>query len=91
MSGLEALIASGRIVDMICLLVFVEAVAIVVIYLRSGRGMPPAEALPTLLSGLCLLLALRGALTQAGWEWVALSLVGALAAHVIDLAQRWRH
>jgi hypothetical protein len=40
------------------------------------------------LPGVALVLALRFALTGAGWEWVALALVGAFAAHLFDLATR---
>ncbi len=90
MSFIEDLVSSGRVVDVICLLMLAEAVAIILVYRRTGRGIPPAEALPSLLAGVGLLLALRGALTQTGWEWIALSLAAALLAHLADVAQRWR-
>jgi hypothetical protein len=41
-----------------------------------------------LAAGACLLLALRAALTQAGWPWVALFLTAALVAHIGDFRRR---
>jgi hypothetical protein len=35
------------------------------------------------------MLALRAALTDAGWAWIAAPLVGALVFHAADLGQRW--
>jgi hypothetical protein len=43
-----------------------------------------------LAAGAGLLMALRAALTHAGWEMTILWLLVALAAHVADLASRWR-
>jgi O-antigen/teichoic acid export membrane protein len=40
-------------------------------------------------AGACLLLALRAALTGAGWAWVAAALCAALIAHLFDLVRRW--
>ena len=58
--------------------------------LRS-RGAPPLATLwPNLLAGSCLLLALRLALGQASWQWLALVLAVSLLAHLLDLRQRWR-
>lgn len=42
-----------------------------------------------LLAGAFLLLALRCALTGAGWLWIALWLLAALLAHVADIVGRW--
>ena len=44
----------------------------------------------SLLAGAFLLLALRAALTAEPWTTVALWLAGALAAHLADVARRWR-
>jgi hypothetical protein len=43
-----------------------------------------------LAAGASLLMALRAALTNAGWEMTILWLLMALVAHVADLASRWR-
>lgn len=48
------------------------------------------ELAANLAAGAFLLLALRAALAGAGPVWIAASLLGALVAHLADLALRWR-
>lgn len=81
---------SGRVVDAILLLMLVEASWLLWRHDRHVSGPVFAELLPTLASGLCLLLAVRGAL--AGWPWplLAAALAGAGICHLLDLRQRWR-
>jgi hypothetical protein len=80
---MAALFANGRIVDAILLLTVAETLALL---LWRGR----TDLLATLLAGLALLAALRLALAGAAWPWLALALLAALAAHLADLARRWR-
>ncbi len=87
---MSALFASGRIVDLILLLVLAEAVALLALHRATGRGPPPAALLPNLAAGACLLLALRSALRGAPWPLLALCLLGSLLAHLADLRERWR-
>lgn len=89
-SGLLSGLVSGHLVDLILALVAAEAVALIVYWRLTGRGIPTADLTPNLLSGACLLLALRAAL--GGWStaWIALSLACALMAHLVDLRRRWR-
>ena len=56
----------------------------------TGRG--PALGLSTwnLLSGLCLMLALRSALLGQEWFWGAGGLAASGLAHLAYLGQRWR-
>jgi hypothetical protein len=84
------LFASGRIVDLILALMAAEAVVLAVHYRRTGRGVPLPDLAVNLAAGAGLLLALRAALTGAGWAWTAGWLTLALAAHLADLARRWR-
>jgi hypothetical protein len=86
----EALFANGRIVDLILGLTVLEAVALIAYHRRTGHGVTPADLLGNLLAGVCLLLALRGALLGAWWGWIALCLAASLVAHVTDLRRRWR-
>jgi len=86
---IEDLIASGRIVDLILGLVVVQFLALVLYRRATGRGPAPADIAFTLLAGAGLLLALRAALTGAGWASIAAFLVLALVAHLADLARRW--
>jgi hypothetical protein len=82
--------ASGRVVDLVLAMVVLEALALGLLWRRTGRGVPPGSLLPFLAAGAALLLALRGALTGAGWMWIGLCLLGSLVAHAVDLRSRWR-
>lgn len=84
------LVASGRLVDLVLGLMVLEGVLLAAYRRRTGRGIAPADLLVNLLAGGALLLALRAALTGAGWTSIALWLAIALLAHVADLARRWR-
>lgn len=82
--------ASGRVAELILAMLVLEGVALGWWHRRTGRGISLRAILPFLLAGAAFALALRAALTGAGWVWVALPLLGAFAAHLWDLAARWR-
>lgn len=82
--------ASGRAADLILVTLLLEGVLIWAWHQRTGRGLPLRAVLPFLLAGAAFALSLRAALTGAGWPLVALPLMGALGAHLWDLAARWR-
>lgn len=82
--------SSGHVVDLILGLLLAEAALLVAWRRRSGRGVPLPGLLAFLLSGGCLMLALRVALTDGWWGWIGLSLAAAGAAHVFDLRSRWQ-
>lgn len=77
--------ASGHVVDVILAVMAVEALLL----LRLQSGASVGDVLCVLLPGALLLLALRGALVGAGWMWIALCLLLAFPAHLIDLRRRW--
>lgn len=81
---------SGRVADLILLVLLLEGVALWVHHGRTGRGISLHAVLPFLLAGAAFALSLRAALTGAGWPWVAVPLIGALVAHLWDLVARWR-
>lgn len=87
---MSGIFASGLVVDLVLALVALEAGLLAWYRRRSGRGVPVGEMLAFLAAGACLLLALRAALVGASWGWVAAPLAGAGAAHLADLALRWR-
>jgi RsiW-degrading membrane proteinase PrsW (M82 family) len=87
---MNQLFTSGHIVDLILGVMAVEAMLMYFYHRKSGKGIAPVDALVNLFAGGCLLLALRGALVQAPWGWIAASLVAALIAHTLDLRRRWR-
>ncbi len=82
--------ASGRFVDLVLIMVVAEGLALTLYHRRTGRGVPPSDLAGSLLSGLCLLLALRAALVGAWWGWIGVFLTASLFTHAADLLQRWR-
>lgn len=89
-AAIADLFDSGRIIDIIILLVIIETAALFALHRFTGRGPRPQALLPTLASGLLLMIALRAAIADLHWELIALPLSLALVAHLLDLAQRWR-
>lgn len=77
-------------VDALIVFTLLEATLLATWHRRRGRGVALAEFGPNLLSGLCLMGALRAAL--AGWHpLVILSLISVSGlAHAWDLRRRWR-
>ncbi len=88
-STLEAFFSSGRIADLVLAFMAVEVIGLVALRAVFRRGVPVADLVWITASGVCLVLALRAALTGAGWWWIGLALSGSLAAHVMDLRRRW--
>jgi hypothetical protein len=86
----EALIASGRIADVVLAVLVVEALALIVRHRRTGRGPAPAAVLANAAAGAALVLALKASL--AGWGVPAVALFLALGglAHGADLWIRLR-
>ena len=77
------LVASGRVVDIVLAVTLLEAMA-----LTLWRRIAPAALAVMLAPGVALMLALRAALTGAGWQWIALCLAAAGLAHLADLRRR---
>ncbi|MBS7793043.1 hypothetical protein KTR66_23880 [Roseococcus sp. SDR] len=82
--------ASGRVAELILLMLALEGAALGIYHRMTGRGIALRAILPFLLAGAAFALSLRAALTGAGWPLVALPLMGAFGAHVWDIAARWR-
>ena len=88
-TALSAWFANPQLIDIILLMVVTEGVVLGIYHGISGRGLSPRVLWPFLLSGALLLLALRAAILDAAWPWLALPLTGALIAHLFDLSGRW--
>jgi len=84
------LFASGRIVDAILVLVVLEALVLLGMRARWGRGPAPGALLSNLASGAALMLALRAALTGTAWPGIAVWLAAALAAHLAEMVIRFQ-
>jgi len=81
--------ATGRIVDGILALMVLELIVLIIVRKKTGRGLTTGKLMVSLAAGAALLLALRSALAGLPWHNVALWLIVALAAHVLDLKLRW--
>ncbi len=79
---MSALFASGHAVDIVLAVMLIEAVALI------ARGRAAATIVLAFLPGALILLAVRAALTGAGWPWVALALAASFPAHLGDLRRR---
>lgn len=86
---MAALFETGRIADLLLLVLALEAVGLWWWHRRTGGGVALHRALPFLLAGAAFALALRAALTQSWWGWTALAIAAAGAAHLWDLRSRW--
>ena len=88
--ALAQLFLSGRIVDMVIAITVFEGIAMAIYHRITGNGVPPRNYALNMASGLCLMLALRFALTNGGWMMVALGLTASGIIHGLDLASRWQ-
>ena len=79
---MNALFAQGHAVDIVLAVMAIELVWLI------ARGRNPMTVVLTILPGACMMIALRAALTGAGWQWVALALTVSLPAHLADLRHR---
>ncbi len=81
---------SPHLADAILVLMLGEFALLAALHRRRGRGVAPSRLWPTFAAGACLLLALRAALAGSGPGLIGAWLAGALVAHVVDIAGRWR-
>ncbi len=77
-------------IDLVISFTLLEAAALVVYHRITGKGVTPRDFALNMVSGLCLMFALRCLAHDAGSAWVALFLVAAGLAHGTDLWWRWR-
>ena len=87
---LAARFADGSLLLAIVALIALEAAALVWLWHRRGAGLALREYLGNLVSGGLLMMAVRAALLDQSWMIVAMWLLGALSAHVLDVLLRWR-
>lgn len=76
--------------DVILALICVEGGVLSFVYIRTGHGVSPHDALPNLAAGFFLLLTARLGLSGAPAWALSATLFAALLGHAIDLARRWR-
>jgi hypothetical protein len=81
-------IHSGRVADLVLLCLVIEAALLGAWRWRTGGGLAWGTIATLVVPGMMLALALRSALTEAWWGWVAMWLGAALVAHLADLHRR---
>jgi hypothetical protein len=79
---MENFFISGHAVDLVLAFMAVEAI----ILMAMKRRM--LSVMLTILPGAVMMLALRAAVTGAGWQWVAIWLTVSLPLHLADLRHR---
>jgi hypothetical protein len=86
---MSAWIESGLIADIILAVLALEFIALIVLRGRV-HALTITDIVAMLAPGLFLVLALRGALTGASWQLIAVWLAGALVAHLADVRLRMK-
>lgn len=76
------LFASGHAVDLVLAVMMLEGVWLI------ARKRPVVTVLLTLMPGAFMVLALRAALADLPWYWIALPLTVSLPVHLADLRHR---
>jgi hypothetical protein len=84
----DFLFAQGHAVDLVLLVIVAEFVFLTTRRRRFGHQASPTDRVLAFAPGVCLLLALRAALTGAGWVWVAFALAASFPFHIADLIRR---
>jgi len=88
MDLVASLVRNGHVVDIALALIVLEAALLAWIGRRRARPLLGVGLFAHLAAGACLLMALKSALVTAGWQQVALWLLGGLVAHAVDLGVR---
>jgi hypothetical protein len=81
--------SSAFLVDAAIAITLAEWLALSLYHRHTGRGLAPRSFRWNLVSGLCLMLALRCALQGQDWIWGAGCLAASGLAHLAYLRQRW--
>ena len=82
------LFSQGHAVDLILLVIVGEFMFLSSRRRRFDHRSTAIDRALAFAPGVCLLLALRAALTGAGWGWVAIALAASFPFHLADLARR---
>lgn len=79
-----------HLIDAVMLLTVAEFLVLRSLYQRTARGVAPHDMGLNLFSGLCLMLALRAALSDWGLLPILAFLLAAGVLHGLDIRRRWR-
>lgn len=89
MDALKTLFVSGHVIDIIVILMWCEAIALIVYHRASGKGLRVWDVLPNVASGFFLMLGIRFALVHASWMYIGAVLLASLIVHAVDTFRRW--
>jgi hypothetical protein len=78
------------VIDAILALTVIETLGLWLYHRLTGRGLRPGDYLLNLVSGMCLMVAIKVVVLGAAWHWTALCLTAAGCAHGGDLWMRLR-
>ena len=87
---MQAWVVGGGLIDTIIAITLIEVTILLLYHHQTKRGLMPRDYLLNVLSGLCLMLALRCALADSVWYFMATFLTAAGLAHVADIILRLR-
>ena len=79
-----------QVIDLVIAFTLIECAVLAFLHRATGKGVALRDFAMNMLSGLCLMLALRCLAHEAGAGWVALCLLAAGLAHGADILMRWR-
>lgn len=85
---LPGLVANGRAVDLILVIMAVEFAVLSLRRRARRRQVVMMDLFFALAPGALILLALRAALMHAGWLWIAIFLAASFPIHMVDLIRR---
>ncbi len=80
----------AQIIDAVIVFTVVECIALTAYHRLTGKGVAARDFLANMLSGLCLMLALRCLAREADPICVAAFVLAAGVAHGIDIRMRWK-
>jgi hypothetical protein len=84
------LLNGSGLIELIIAITLLEGVALTLYHRLTGKGVAPKDFAANLLSGLCLMLALRNALLGQSGGVTALFLSASGVIHASDLWRRWK-
>ncbi|WP_236574125.1 hypothetical protein [Hydrogenophaga sp. PBL-H3] len=76
--------------DAVIVFTVLEGLGLWLFHRLTGQGLAPGDYALNMLSGLCLMLAVRAAVSDAPWPWIAVCLSASGLAHGWDMRRRWQ-
>ncbi|MEL6950477.1 MAG: hypothetical protein AAGM16_10250 [Pseudomonadota bacterium] len=90
MELLQELVESGRIVDIMLVVIVLEIAALIGYRVVTGKGLSVPSIILNVGAGGSLMVALKLLYDGVGWQLIAAALVASLLFHTGDLVYRWR-